>query len=337
MPRPRLLHRSNKSSHQKRGTNSTNKNNNLLKYSSVTPQQNSRDENDNISDLSSDAANPDYYQQNNSTTKANELQTKIKNFKQFFGGTFSEIFNGKIIKRILTMIILAITCSAIIRFTLVLDLDKTVPKHEPGSCKIIQDFKKTPGGKSGYLEYVEEIQTLFITRQPYKSKINETLTSSIHVVHLSSEYLQSSTDKSSSTLLPDKIQAIKLQIENFKPEKFSPLGLSASISSKNHVLLYVINDFDSYFGQTIEVFKYLQKDEKLIHLKTIKNRDFQSLIDVKVVADGGDRFFAVNNFYFKNPYLQKLEILSQWKSGNLIFFDGKKSTIIDRFEGYFIF
>lgn len=62
-----------------------------------------------------------------------------------------------------------------------------------------------------------------------------------------------------------------------------------------------------------------------------------SLIDVKVVADGGDRFFAVNNFYFKNPYLQKLEILSQWKSGNLIFFDGKKSTIIDRFEGYFIF
>lgn len=110
MPRPRLIHRSNKNTYQKHA-----KSNNLLKYSSITLQTKSRNENDNISDTSSDV-NTDYYAINNFATK-NNLETKNENFASKFAVTFFSIFNAKIIKRILTTIFLAIVCSAIIRFT----------------------------------------------------------------------------------------------------------------------------------------------------------------------------------------------------------------------------
>ena len=55
-----------------------------------------------------------------------------------------------------------------------------------------------------------------------------------------------------------------------------------------------------------------------------------SIKDVQVVVGGGDRFFAVNGFYFQNKLLRGLEVLTQSRSGNLLFYDGKKSKIVDR-------
>lgn len=55
-----------------------------------------------------------------------------------------------------------------------------------------------------------------------------------------------------------------------------------------------------------------------------------SIKDVQVVAGGGDRFFVVNGFYFQNKLLRGLEVITQSKSGNLVFYDGKRSKIVDR-------
>ena len=55
-----------------------------------------------------------------------------------------------------------------------------------------------------------------------------------------------------------------------------------------------------------------------------------SIRDVQVVVGGGDRFFVVNGFYFQNKVLRGLEVLTQSRSGNLVFYDGKKSKVVDR-------
>ncbi|KAE9553026.1 hypothetical protein FO519_003745 [Halicephalobus sp. NKZ332] len=231
-----------------------------------------------------------------------------------------------LIQKILTIVLLAFGCSAIIRFTLLFDLDKDVVKHKPGPCRIMRNFSQFDGLENGYMEYVEELRTLFITEEAQNNF------GGIYAFHPPHDQPQS---ENKQTHWPDKPSAVRLKIENsetssFDQTKFSPLGISVSVHG-SRAILYVVNTFGNEFGgRAIEVFKYLPKKEALLHLKTILDDNFQSIRDVQVVAGGGDRFFVVNGFYYQNKLLRGLEIITQSRSGNLVFYDGKRSKIVDR-------
>uniref|UniRef100_A0AC35GLD8 Arylesterase n=1 Tax=Panagrolaimus sp. PS1159 TaxID=55785 RepID=A0AC35GLD8_9BILA len=231
-----------------------------------------------------------------------------------------------ILNKAATSLFLILLCVGIIRMILLLDFDKTnVFNHKPGVCRVVHNLVNG----THHMEYVSKLGILFITQPPSISSLLipskfDAESGSIFVLHIKN-------DENAKNKKFDNFVATKLNIEIknssiFNKSTFHPLGLSSTIY-KSRITLYVVNGNPG--KNTIEVFSYIQKYEKLIHLKTISDESFQSLRDVHVF-NGGERLLLINSFYFKKSFLQMIEIGLQINSGNLLFFDGKKSKIIDK-------
>ncbi|XP_063777439.1 serum paraoxonase/arylesterase 2-like [Pseudophryne corroboree] len=99
----------------------------------------------------------------------------------------------------------------------------------------------------------------------------------------------------------------------FDASSFNPHGICTYIDEKDDtVYLFVVNHPN--YQTTVEIFKFAEEENVLVHLKTIKHALLHSVNDIAAV--GPESFYATNDFYFTNFYLKLIELLFglQWSS-----------------------
>ncbi|XP_044151261.1 serum paraoxonase/arylesterase 2-like [Bufo gargarizans] len=116
----------------------------------------------------------------------------------------------------------------------------------------------------------------------------------------------------------DDLQPISLPIsKGFDMSTFNPHGLSSYIDEKdNSVYLFVVNH--PHHKTTIEIFKFIKKENVLEHLKTIKHPELHSVNDI--VAVGPESFYVTNDHYFTDDFMKQVELLFGSKLTNVVYY-----------------
>ncbi|KAJ8288165.1 hypothetical protein COCON_G00008240 [Conger conger] len=129
---------------------------------------------------------------------------------------------------------------------------------------------------------------------------------------------------------PGKIFMLDLEDERLKPVElrigrgfditsFNPHGISIYTDEKDQsVHLFVVNHPEG--KSQVEIFKLVQEENAIMHLKTIQHEFLHSVNDI--VAVGPESFYATNDHYFTNTMLRDLgpeevkEVASGFYSAN---------------------
>ncbi|XP_043921872.1 serum paraoxonase/arylesterase 2-like [Protopterus annectens] len=94
--------------------------------------------------------------------------------------------------------------------------------------------------------------------------------------------------------------------DGFDVSSFNPHGVSAHIEETDNVVyVFVVNH--PHGTSTVEIFKFEEENNYLLHLKTIKHELLPSIDDI--VALGPESFYATVDYYFANFIMQYVEIL----------------------------
>ncbi|OXB84745.1 UNVERIFIED_CONTAM: hypothetical protein H355_001222 [Colinus virginianus] len=118
-----------------------------------------------------------------------------------------------------------------------------------------------------------------------------------------------------------KPKAAELRISRgFDLASFNPHGISTYIDKDDTVYLFVVNH--PHQKSTVELFKFIEDDNSLVHLKTIRHDLLTSVNDV--VAVGPDSFYATNDHYFSDFILVLLEMYLGLTWSNVVFYSPKE-------------
>uniref|UniRef100_UPI00398EC173 serum paraoxonase/arylesterase 2-like isoform X1 n=1 Tax=Pristiophorus japonicus TaxID=55135 RepID=UPI00398EC173 len=102
------------------------------------------------------------------------------------------------------------------------------------------------------------------------------------------------------------LTAVELKISRgFDVESFNPHGLSTYIDEDGTVYVFVVNH--PQHTSTVNIFKFEEEHNSLIHLKTIRHKLLHSVNDI--VAVSSDSFYATNDHYFSHDHLKTLEFV----------------------------
>ncbi|XP_028281465.1 serum paraoxonase/arylesterase 2-like [Parambassis ranga] len=129
-----------------------------------------------------------------------------------------------------------------------------------------------------------------------------------------------------------RIKPVELRMPwNFDLESFNPHGISLYTDpSDNAVYLFVVSHPEH--KSQVELFKFVEDDFSLVHLKTIKHELLYSVNDI--VAVGVESFYATNDHYFSHELLKGLvePILAQpW--GNVVYYSPQDVKVVS--EGFY--
>ncbi|XP_060104514.1 serum paraoxonase/arylesterase 2-like [Heteronotia binoei] len=132
-------------------------------------------------------------------------------------------------------------------------------------------------------------------------------------------------DKRGEILLMDlneqNPQPVELRISRgFDLASFNPHGISTYVGDDDSVYLFVVNH--PQYKSTVELFKYTEEDNSLVHLKTIKHELLGSVNDI--VALSPDSFYATNDHYFTGLPLMLLEMFLGLSWTNVIYYSPKE-------------
>ncbi|XP_037532963.1 serum paraoxonase/arylesterase 2 [Nematolebias whitei] len=117
---------------------------------------------------------------------------------------------------------------------------------------------------------------------------------------------------------------------NFDLDSFNPHGISLFVDpSDDAVYLFVVNH--PQHKSQVELFKFVEEDFSLIHLKTIKHELLHSVNDI--VALGVDSFYATNDHYFHNEILKRLELLLLLPWTNVVYYSPEEVKVVS--DGYY--
>ncbi|KAK6731936.1 hypothetical protein RB195_008033 [Necator americanus] len=210
--------------------------------------------------------------------------------------------------RVAIWVMVSFLCSAIIRFVLMLDLNKRVYNHTPGPCRVVNGITDGAAG----LEFVGEASVVFISTGLANAYGNESSDTGISIIQLQKE------------MAKHEATSIKIEGVNFDKAKFIPLGIS-SYYSKGRILLYVVNAHPE--RQCVEIFTYHKDKNVLFHRKSVCDPRFSSIYDIVVV--GADRFIVSNLAYMSRGKLQTVELIMQSSFGALYFFDGRHVSLLE--------
>ena len=103
-------------------------------------------------------------------------------------------------------------------------------------------------------------------------------------------------------------------------DRFNPHGISTYIDKDDTVYLFVVNH--PHQKSTVELFKFMEDDNSLVHLKTIRHDLLTSVNDV--VAVGPDSFYATNDHYFSDFILMFLEMYLGLTWSNVVYYSPKE-------------
>ncbi|XP_063054310.1 serum paraoxonase/arylesterase 2-like [Engraulis encrasicolus] len=124
---------------------------------------------------------------------------------------------------------------------------------------------------------------------------------------------------------PGKIYILDMEEERMKPvelrmgrgfqiDSFNPHGISTYTDDGGAIYLFVVNHPQD--ESQVEIFKFLDEENSLVYLKTIKHELLISVNDI--VAVGPESFYATNDNYFKlqaDGYFNEiLNMLGMWLS-----------------------
>ncbi|XP_014458672.1 serum paraoxonase/arylesterase 2 isoform X1 [Alligator mississippiensis] len=128
-------------------------------------------------------------------------------------------------------------------------------------------------------------------------------------------------DKPGEILLMDlnekNPKARELRISRgFDLASFNPHGISTYIDKDDSVYLFVVNH--PHQKSTVEVFTFVEDDNSLKHLKTIKHDLLPSVNDI--LAVGPDGFYATNDHYFFDSVLMFLEMFLGLTWSNVVYY-----------------
>ncbi|RLW11335.1 hypothetical protein DV515_00001534 [Chloebia gouldiae] len=122
-------------------------------------------------------------------------------------------------------------------------------------------------------------------------------------------------------LTEDNPRAAELRISRgFDLASFNPHGISTYIDRDDTVYLFVVNH--PHQSSTVELFKFVEDDNSLVHLKTIRHDLLTSVNDI--VAMGPDSFYATNDHYFSDFLLMFLEMFLGLTWSNVIYYSPKE-------------
>ncbi|KAJ6666617.1 hypothetical protein lerEdw1_020340 [Lerista edwardsae] len=132
-------------------------------------------------------------------------------------------------------------------------------------------------------------------------------------------------DKSGEILLMD-LNAInprptELRISRgFDVASFNPHGISTFIGKDDTVYLFVVNH--PQFTSTVELFQFVEEDNSLVHLKTIRHELLTSVNDILALSP--DTFYATNSNYFTELNLVYLEMFLGLSWTNVVYYSPKE-------------
>ncbi|XP_019949014.1 serum paraoxonase/arylesterase 2-like [Paralichthys olivaceus] len=117
---------------------------------------------------------------------------------------------------------------------------------------------------------------------------------------------------------------------NFDLDSFNPHGISAYIDpTDDTIYLFVVNHPQQQ--SQVEVFKYVEDNNFLVHVETIKHELLHSVNDI--VAVGVDSFYATNDHYFSHEILKSLvEPLLGLSWSNVVYYSPTDVKVVS--EGY---
>ncbi|XP_018416267.1 PREDICTED: serum paraoxonase/arylesterase 2-like [Nanorana parkeri] len=128
---------------------------------------------------------------------------------------------------------------------------------------------------------------------------------------------------------PGEIFLLDLNDEHLRPSSlrisrgfdlssFSPHGLSIYIDENDDtVYLFVVNH-PHISKSTVEIFKFVEDENVLVHLKTIKHAALYSVNDI--VAVGPESFYATNDHYVTDFILRFVEMLVGLRWTNVVYY-----------------
>ncbi|XP_069585477.1 serum paraoxonase/arylesterase 2-like isoform X1 [Ranitomeya imitator] len=105
--------------------------------------------------------------------------------------------------------------------------------------------------------------------------------------------------------------------KGFDLSTFSPHGISAYIDEEDDsVYLFVVNH--PHYKSTVEIFKFAEEENVLVHLKTIKHSALHNVNDI--VAVGPESFYATNDFYFSDFIMRLIEMVFGLRLTNVVYY-----------------
>ncbi|GMS99654.1 hypothetical protein PENTCL1PPCAC_21829, partial [Pristionchus entomophagus] len=190
-----------------------------------------------------------------------------------------------------------------------MDMGRTVYNHGPGVCRQVHGV----GKGSEDIELVRSEGIAFVSSglvymQPKRG------------AHVQGKMFLYDLNQKLGT---DQLKAKELPIKgaSFNQDKFHPHGLSHWVVN-GVIRLYAINH-DLEFKHTVEVFDYDPSGPALVHKKSLSNPLF--VRPNGIVAVGPDQFILTNDGVSQTEFTNFLEILTGYKAGSVVFWDGKES------------
>ncbi|KAK9513640.1 hypothetical protein VZT92_027156 [Zoarces viviparus] len=118
---------------------------------------------------------------------------------------------------------------------------------------------------------------------------------------------------------------------NFDLESFNPHGISVYIDPSDDAIYLFVVSHPQHKSQ-IELFKFVEDNHSLEHLKTIKHELLHSVNDIVVV--GVDSFYATNDHYFTHEIFKGLvEPLLAQPWSNVVYYSPEEVKVVS--EGYY--
>ncbi|KAJ8354337.1 hypothetical protein SKAU_G00219040 [Synaphobranchus kaupii] len=105
----------------------------------------------------------------------------------------------------------------------------------------------------------------------------------------------------------ERLKPVELRIgRGFDFDSFNPHGISIYTDEKDlSVYLFVVNHPED--NSQVEIFQFVEEENSIVHLKTIKHELLHSVNDI--VAVGPESFYATNDHFFADKLLRQLEML----------------------------
>lgn len=207
---------------------------------------------------------------------------------------------------IITLFFTGFICSVLIRFLLLLDVNKRVYNHTPGGCR----FVRAPANGSASMTLIPELDIALITSGYARSHGIKNVTGGV--------LLYDFKDNRSG--------AKQLKIKGINLQNFIPNGVSTYVS-RGRVTVYITSSTPEF--DAVEVFQLDRERLTLIHRKTISDTTFRNLADIAVV--GADRFFITNYAYGRKRWMQLVEFALQSSFGSLVFYDGRRGNYVEKY------
>ncbi|KAG8443122.1 hypothetical protein GDO86_011800 [Hymenochirus boettgeri] len=132
-------------------------------------------------------------------------------------------------------------------------------------------------------------------------------------------------------LSDEHLHPVSLRLSRaFDFSTFNPHGISTYIDPKDDtVYLFVVNH--PQYKTTIELFKFKEEENALLHLKTIKHELLHSVNDI--VAVGPESFYATNDCYFTDFIMRHMEMFFGMALTNVVYYS--PSVVKQVSSGYY--